>query len=128
MVLYTEKLKVIHITTHISLRQFLDTLNQPRIETVIGVADRFLRRVGYPRPRIAVAGVNPHAGENGLFGDEEIRIVAPAVAAMRAKGSGGDRPLSAGHGVYAVSRRHVRHGSGDVSRPGAYSAEAAGIL
>ncbi len=53
MVLYTEKLKVIHITTHISLRQFLDTLNQPRIETVIGVADRFLRRVGYPRPRIA---------------------------------------------------------------------------
>ncbi|MDH8106977.1 4-hydroxythreonine-4-phosphate dehydrogenase PdxA, partial [Klebsiella pneumoniae] len=70
----------------ISLRQFLDTLNQPRIETVIGVADRFLRRVGYPRPRIAVAGVNPHAGENGLFGDEEIRIVAPAVAAMRAKG------------------------------------------
>ena len=86
MVLYTEKLKVIHITTHISLRQFLDTLNQPRIETVIGVADRFLRRVGYPRPRIAVAGVNPHAGENGLFGDEEIRIVALAVAAMRAKG------------------------------------------
>jgi 4-hydroxythreonine-4-phosphate dehydrogenase len=85
MVLYTEKLKVIHITTHI-LRQFLDTLNQPRIETVIGVADRFLRRVGYPRPRIAVAGVNPHAGENGLFGDEEIRIVAPAVAAMRAQG------------------------------------------
>ncbi|HIE8737382.1 TPA: D-threonate 4-phosphate dehydrogenase [Klebsiella quasipneumoniae subsp. similipneumoniae] len=86
MVLYTEKLKVIHITTHISLRQFLDTLNQRRIETVIGVADRFLRRVGYPRPRIAVAGVNPHAGENGLFGDEEIRIVAPAVAAMRAQG------------------------------------------
>ena len=86
MVLYTEKLKVIHITTHISLRQFLDTLNQPRIETVIGVADRFLRRVGYPRPRIAVAGVNPHAGENGLFGDEEIRIVGPAVEAMKAKG------------------------------------------
>jgi 4-hydroxythreonine-4-phosphate dehydrogenase len=46
----------------------------------------FLRRVGYANPRIAVAGVNPHAGENGLFGDEEIRIVAPAVAAMRAKG------------------------------------------
>ncbi len=86
MVLYTEKLKVIHITTHIALRQFLDTLNQPRIETVIGVADRFLRRVGYQRPRIAVAGVNPHAGENGLFGDEEIRIVAPAVAAMQAQG------------------------------------------
>ncbi|MDU1458676.1 MAG: 4-hydroxythreonine-4-phosphate dehydrogenase PdxA, partial [Klebsiella sp.] len=43
-------------------------------------------RVGYSQPRIAVAGVNPHAGENGLFGDEEIRIVGPAVEAMKAKG------------------------------------------
>ncbi len=103
MVLYTEKLKVIHITTHISLRQFLDTLNQPRIETVIGVADRFLRRVGYPRPRIAVAGVNPHAGENGLFGDED-PYRRPGGRRHAGEGSGGDRPLSAGHGVYAVSR------------------------
>jgi len=86
MVLYTGQLKVIHITTHISMRKFLDTLNQPRIETVIRVADNFLRRVGYSQPRIAVAGVNPHAGENGLFGDEEIRIVGPAVEAMKARG------------------------------------------
>lgn len=86
MVLYTERLKVIHITTHISMRQFLDTLSQSRVETVIRVADRFLKRVGIRLPRIAVAGVNPHAGENGLFGDEEIRIVGPAVAAMKAEG------------------------------------------
>lgn len=86
MVLYTDKLKVIHITTHVALRKFLDTLNQPRVETVIGIADSFLRRVGFANPRIAVAGVNPHAGENGLFGDEEIRIVGPAVEAMKAKG------------------------------------------
>lgn len=86
MVLYTDKLKVIHVTTHIALRRFLDTLSQSRVETVIRVADDFLRRVGYTQPRIAVAGVNPHAGENGLFGDEEIRIVAPAVAAMEAQG------------------------------------------
>ena len=86
MVLYTDRLKVIHITTHISMRQFLDTLSQPRVATVIRVADRFLKRVGIRQPRIAVAGVNPHAGENGLFGDEEIRIVAPAVAAMKAEG------------------------------------------
>lgn len=86
MVLYTDKLKVIHVTTHIALRRFLDTLSQSRVETVIRVADDFLRRVGYQQPRIAVAGVNPHAGENGLFGDEEIRIVAPAVAAMKAQG------------------------------------------
>ncbi len=86
MVLYTDKLKVIHVSTHIALRKFLDTLNQPRIETVIGIANTFLKRVGYEKPRIAVAGVNPHAGENGLFGDEEINIVTPAVKAMQAEG------------------------------------------
>ncbi|APG17963.1 4-hydroxythreonine-4-phosphate dehydrogenase [Kosakonia radicincitans] len=86
MVLYTDKLKVIHITTHIALRKFLDTLNQDRVKTVIRVADTFLKRVGYDNPRIAVAGVNPHAGENGLFGDEEINIVGPAVDAMKAEG------------------------------------------
>lgn len=86
MVLYTDKLKVIHITTHIALRKFLDTLNQQRIKTVINIADTFLKRVGYTEPRIAVAGVNPHAGENGLFGDEEINIVGPAIAAMKAEG------------------------------------------
>lgn len=86
MVLYTDKLKVIHVSTHIALRKFLDTLNQPRIETVIGIANTFLKRVGYEQPRIAVAGVNPHAGENGLFGDEEINIVTPAVRAMQAEG------------------------------------------
>ncbi len=86
MVLYTDQLKVIHITTHIALRKFLDTLNQDRVKTVIGIADTFLKRVGYKNPRIAVAGVNPHAGENGLFGDEEIKIVGPAVEAMKAQG------------------------------------------
>ncbi|POP47108.1 4-hydroxythreonine-4-phosphate dehydrogenase [Superficieibacter electus] len=86
MVLYTDKLKVIHITTHISLRKFLDTLSQERVETVIAVADTFLRRVGFAQPRIAVAGVNPHAGENGLFGDEEIRILMPAIENMKSRG------------------------------------------
>lgn len=86
MVLYTDKLKVIHITTHIALRKFLDTLNQDRVKTVIGIADRFLKRVGFQQPRIAVAGVNPHAGENGLFGDEEIKILGPAIDAMKAQG------------------------------------------
>jgi len=86
MVLYTDKLKVIHVSTHIALRKFLDTLSHERVETVIQMADTFLRRVGYDNPRIAVAGVNPHAGENGLFGDEEIKIVGPSVEKMKAKG------------------------------------------
>jgi 4-hydroxythreonine-4-phosphate dehydrogenase len=86
MVLFTDRLKVIHVTTHIALRKFLDTLNRDRVETVITMADTFLKRVGFENPRIAVAGVNPHAGENGLFGDEEITLVGPAVEAMKAKG------------------------------------------
>ncbi|RWR02619.1 4-hydroxythreonine-4-phosphate dehydrogenase [[Pantoea] beijingensis] len=86
MVLYTDKLKVIHVTTHIALRKFLDTLNRDRIETVIGMADTFLKRVGFAHPRIAVAGVNPHAGEHGLFGDEEMTTVGPAIDAMKGKG------------------------------------------
>lgn len=86
MVLYTDKLKVIHVSTHIALRKFLDTLSTARVETVIGIADTFLKRVGYVKPRIAVAGVNPHAGENGLFGDEETRILTPAITDTRAKG------------------------------------------
>ncbi len=85
MVLYTEKLKVIHISTHISLRKFLDTLNGEMVKTVIRVANHFLKRVGIERPRIAVAGVNPHAGEHGLFGTEEIEIIAPAIEAMQAE-------------------------------------------
>ncbi|ECI8069688.1 4-hydroxythreonine-4-phosphate dehydrogenase PdxA [Salmonella enterica subsp. enterica] len=86
MVLYTDKLKVIHVSTHIALRKFLDTLSTARVETVIGITDTFLKRVGYVKPRIAVAGVNPHAGENGLFGDEETRILTPAITDTRAKG------------------------------------------
>lgn len=86
MVLYTERLKVIHVTTHIALRQFLDTLNGERIKTVVRLADDFLKRTGITAPRIAVAGVNPHAGEHGLFGREEIDIVNPAVEAMRREG------------------------------------------
>ena len=86
MVLYTDKLKVIHVSTHIALRKFLDTLNGERIKTVVKIADTFLRRVGFDKPRIAVAGVNPHAGENGLFGDEEIKIVSPAIAEIKQQG------------------------------------------
>ncbi len=86
MVLYTDKLKVIHVSTHIALRKFLDTLSQERICTVVNIADNFLKRVGFEKPRIAVAGVNPHAGEHGLFGDEEINFVAPAIQTMKAKG------------------------------------------
>ena len=86
MVLYTDSLKVIHVTTHVSLRNFLDKLSSDRIEKVIKIADGFLKKVGISSPKIAVAGVNPHAGEHGLFGDEEIKFVTPAIEKMQSCG------------------------------------------
>jgi len=86
MLLYDERLKVIHVTTHMSLKQAIDTLHRERIEAVIQIAHDTLRKIGYQNPRVAVAGLNPHAGEGGLFGREEIDIIGPAVENMVRKG------------------------------------------
>jgi len=86
MLLWSEKLKCIHASTHVSLRNACEALSEQREIDVIRLADATLKKAGYARPRIAVAGLNPHAGENGLFGDEEIQAIAPAVAACRAEG------------------------------------------
>lgn len=86
MVLYTDNLKVIHVTTHIALLKFLQTLNKTRVNTVIKIADEFMKKAGFEQPRIAVAGVNPHAGENGLFGHEEIEVLNPCIETMKAEG------------------------------------------
>jgi len=86
MVLYTDTLKVIHVTTHIALLDFLKNLNQTRVNTVINIADSFMKKAGFKHPKIAVAGVNPHAGENGLFGMEEINVLTPSINAMKKEG------------------------------------------
>ncbi|CAH0527868.1 D-threonate 4-phosphate dehydrogenase [Allocatenococcus thiocycli] len=86
MVLYTDTLRVIHVTTHIALLKFLETLNQTRVNTVIKIADEFMKKAGFETPRIAVAGVNPHAGENGLFGTEEIEVLNPCIETMKKEG------------------------------------------
>ncbi len=86
MVLYTDNLRVIHVTTHIALLKFLQTLNKTRVNTVIKIADEFMKKAGFEQPKIAVAGVNPHAGENGLFGHEEIEILSPCIETMKAEG------------------------------------------
>ena len=70
MLLWSDKLKAIHVTTHVSLRQACDLCTKEREMDVIHLAWDTLKKVGYENPRIAVAGLNPHAGENGIFGDE----------------------------------------------------------
>jgi 4-hydroxythreonine-4-phosphate dehydrogenase len=87
MMLAGRRLKVALVTGHVSLRGMLRRLRAERILEVVALTARALRRdLGVVRPRLAVAGLNPHAGEGGAFGDEEARLVAPAVARARRRG------------------------------------------
>lgn len=76
-------LGVAHVTLHTSIASVPGLLSTTGVRGKIGLIDGFMRNVGCPSPRIAVCALNPHAGEEGLFGDEEQRIIAPAVAAAR---------------------------------------------
>jgi len=79
--------RVFLVTSHVSLRQAIDMVRRDRVESVIRLAHAALRDVWkIPSPRIGVAGLNPHAGDGGLFGDEEINEVIPVVAKLRAEG------------------------------------------
>lgn len=80
MMLTSGDLAVTHVSTHCSLREAIDRVRADRVLEVIRLTDATLRRF-LERPRIAVCGLNPHAGEHGLFGDEDIVHVAPAIAA-----------------------------------------------
>jgi 4-hydroxythreonine-4-phosphate dehydrogenase len=86
MLLVAEPLRVVHVTTHRSLRSAIDAATRGRIARTIELGAAGVRALGVDRPRVAVAGLNPHAGEGGLFGDEEVREIAPAVAEARAAG------------------------------------------
>ncbi len=86
MMLASDELRIVLVTIHMSLRAAIDAVTYDAVLETIRIADAAARRFGIPRPRIGVAGLNPHAGEGGLFGDEEIRIVGPAVVAARAEG------------------------------------------
>jgi len=82
MTLTDPRLTVALCTAHCSLREALHRLTPARIVYVTRVVHAFLRASGCAKPRLALAGINPHAGENGLFGDEEQRLIAPAVKAL----------------------------------------------
>ena len=86
MMLAAGKLRVVHTSTHVSLSEAIRRVTRQRVLTVIRIAHETLLRMGLPHPRIAVAGLNPHAGEGGLFGREEIDHIAPAIADARAAG------------------------------------------
>ena len=86
MMLANDELRVVLVSIHVPLAEAVRTLNAPAIVRTIEITDRSLRAAGVRAPRIAVAGLNPHAGEAGLFGREELDIIAPAIDQARAQG------------------------------------------
>ncbi|MCL4747262.1 MAG: 4-hydroxythreonine-4-phosphate dehydrogenase PdxA [Burkholderiaceae bacterium] len=108
MMLANSELRTVLVTIHLALRDALDALTADAVEQTIRIADRALRDAGIAAPRIAVAGVNPHAGESGAFGREEIDLIAPAIARARAAGidATGPHPPDT---VFMHARGFARH-------------------
>src|SRR3990170_5717727 len=86
MMLVTDELKVIHVSTHVSLKEAIERAQPERELAVIRLAHGSMRKLGVENPKVAVAGLNPHAGENGLFGTEDAERIAPAIAAAVEEG------------------------------------------
>jgi 4-phospho-D-threonate 3-dehydrogenase / 4-phospho-D-erythronate 3-dehydrogenase len=93
MLLAGQRLSVVHVSTHISLRDACN-LSTPRIIRTIELGNDAMKLLGKPHPRIAVCGLNPHAGEHGLFGSEDQQLILPAVEACRARGIDCEGPVA----------------------------------
>lgn len=95
MMLVAPGLRVIHVSTHVSLWEAIERATPERELAVMRLAHDAMRSIGIAEPRIAVAGLNPHAGENGLFGDDETRKIVPAISEARGEGLRVSGPWSA---------------------------------
>jgi 4-hydroxythreonine-4-phosphate dehydrogenase len=95
LMLWFDDTRIVHTTLHVSLRRALDLITRQRVARAIAAADTALRRLGFSAPRIAVSGLNPHAGEDGLFGTEERDIIAPAIDDARKNGASVEGPFAA---------------------------------
>ena len=93
MMLANDELRVVLVTIHTALRQAIEAVTFEAVLQTIEITDRALRQWGLEKPRIAVAGLNPHAGEGGLFGREEIEVISPAIEAARARGIDAQGPF-----------------------------------
>ena len=86
MLLVSPRLRVVHVSTHVALEEAIRRVTPERVGEVIDLAQRSCQALGVPQPRIAVAGLNPHASEGGIFGNQEETGIMPAVRAARARG------------------------------------------
>lgn len=93
MMLAHENLRVVHVSTHVSLREACDRVKKDRVLEVIRIADQACKELGIKEPKIGVAGLNPHSGEKGMFGREEIEEITPAIEAAKGEGIIVDGPV-----------------------------------
>jgi len=94
MMLVADKLRVSHVSTHVPLRVAVDRVRPERILKVLRLTNEAVKTLGIANPKIAVAGLNPHAGENGLFGDEEQKYITPAIEEARREGIDASGPYA----------------------------------
>src|SRR5258706_11220156 len=105
MMLWSPELAVVPVTIHLPLREVTTRLTTELISTTGQIVARDLKeRFGIARPRLAIAGLNPHAGEDGALGEEDSTVVAPAVARLRAQGIEARGPLPADSLFHAAAR------------------------
>jgi 4-hydroxythreonine-4-phosphate dehydrogenase len=93
MMLVHDHFRVIHVSTHVSLREACDRVKKDRVYRVIMLGHDAVRKLGIKNPKIAVAGLNPHAGESGMFGREEIEEIDPAIKQAQKEGLNVEGPI-----------------------------------
>lgn len=101
-----QNLRIFFLTRHLSLLQACAQVTAPRILQTLQLCEQALQKLGFSHPRIAVAALNPHGGERGLFGDEEIREINPAIEQARAKGMRVEGPIAADSVFYLADKGH----------------------
>ena len=107
MMMASERIKAVPVTVHIALKDVPSAITKDRIMTVASITGRALFHFfGISQPRLAVCGVNPHAGENGALGREEIEVIAPAIEALNAQGIHATGPHSADTLFHDAAREH----------------------
>ena len=104
MMLANDELRVVLVTIHVALREVISGITPAAELRAIRLAEAAMLRFGIARPRVAVAGLNPHAGEGGLFGSEEAAVIAPAIAQARAEGIDASGPWP-GDTIFMRARR-----------------------
>jgi 4-hydroxy-L-threonine phosphate dehydrogenase PdxA len=123
------EIRIAHVTLHASVAKALSLLTAERIFNTLKATEQTLKKLGIEKPKIAVSGVNPHAGEGGLFGDEERQSVSPAIAEAKAQGMDVDGPIGAdtliqraGYDAYVVMLHDQGHVAAKLLAPNAAAA------